>query len=665
MKKIRSFIQEKFLNQGLAKKIDKARKLAGIILVSSLLLQLSLGVVGINAVSTNPPGANGPSLDGSLAVANVTKGDTTYKDSVDALVDDVVKFEMAYHNTQPSDSGIIGHNVTVRILLPKDVNTNLIATGSVAGSDTNTVTDIAAVKTQIPANLEYVSGSAKWRHNIGTVENQNWVTENISDNVVTTGVNIGDVKPCWEFQGTVTILGRLKASSLKVEKKVGVPGGGSWVKENTAKPGDKLSYLISYTNTGNTDLTNMLVGDNLPPYMTYVAGSTTMITGTYPNGTSVPDGVTSGGIKVGTYKPGAGGHIKFQVTINKDIPVGTHVLKNIGLAKADQTPEVWDSTKTTVVVKSPEPECKPNFVLSKSAYNETKEKDATTVLANAGDTVKYTLTTKNTGNSCGDITIKDNVSDILEYATITELGGGNLSSNEINYGVTKIDAGQTVTKNFKVKIKPFGGWPKSGDETLTNIYGNQIVVKLGFFTIGKNKTAFNNTKSVDAITKKASAGDTITYTLVTANTGNDKANDIIVSDDIKDVLEYATVTDMKGGIITNGVISWPAIDINAGTTVKNEFVIKVKKPLPENKQDGKSYDLTMENIYGNDVVVEIEKPLLPPAPIPQVLGAQVESLVKTGANSLLMIVLTIFMFVSSLFLYFREKVLLSGALRRA
>ncbi|PIW81103.1 hypothetical protein COZ97_03575, partial [bacterium CG_4_8_14_3_um_filter_33_28] len=67
----------------------------------------------------------------------------------------------------------------------------------------------------------------------------------------------------------------------------------------------------------------------------------------------------------------------------------------------------------------------------------------------------------------------------------------------------------------------------------------------------------------------------------------------------------------------------------------------------------------------NDVVVEIEKPLLPPAPIPQVLGAQVESLVKTGANSLLMIVLTIFMFVSSLFLYFREKVLLSGALRRA
>ncbi len=646
------------LSKKFAEKLKKARKLAGILLISSFLMQISFGVIGINAVSTNPRGEDAPSLDGELAVGNVTVGDTTYKDSVEALVDDVVKFEMAYHNTQAPDSGIVAHDVVVKITLPGEANTNLIANGFVAGKDTNTVTDIAAVLTKVPANLEYVKGSAKWRHNIGTAENPNWVTKSISDNVVTTGVNIGDVESCWEFQGTVTVLARVKASSLKVEKKVGNLGS-SWVKENSAKPGEKLSYLISYTNMGNTDLTNVVVGDNLPPYMTYVSGSTTMITGTYPNGVPVPDGVTTGGIKVGTYKPGSGGHIKFQVVVNNNIPVGEHVLKNIGIAKADQTLEVWDSAKTTVKVEGLKPTQEPKFVKSKSAFNESKKFDATKVLANAGNEIVYTLTTKNVGDGSSSIEIKDNISDVLQYADIKNLRNGTLSNGVLNFGSVNLSAGQSVNKTFTVKVKPFLEWPDKGDLTMTNNYGNEVNVKLGFYKIEKSKTAFNNTQSLDATTKKAVSGDNITYTLVTGNMGNDAVSGVVVSDNIADVLEYADVIDAKGGVISDGVITWSSVELNPGAAIKNEFIVKVKDPVPTNPQKGKSFDLKMENEYGNNVVIDIGLPLKP-----QILGAQVQRLAAAGVNSILLITLTMFMFASSIFLYFREKMLLSNALRK-
>jgi len=663
MKRLKNFFHERILNQKLAKKVDKARKIAGLTLIGAFILQVSMGALpSLADQSSGPTGENAPYLETLTQVTNVTQSEDGWKKQNEARPGDVLKYQIWYHNYRDPSSGLTAKDVKVRAYLPSEASNTIVVTGEVSASNANTARDIASTSLVSMQTISYIPGSTIWKHQV----NGNWVEQKLSDGVTSAGVNIGNVDPCWEKQGTVTFQVKVSNPGLKVTKKVKIEGESEWKDENTAKPGDNLAYLIRFENIGTTKLTNMIIRDSMPSStsMSYVNGSTKLYAGSSTVAEAMPDGVIAGGINIGNWNAGSDGYVRFNAKIKSDLSAGTHVFKNVGIAKADGVPEVWDEVKTTVTVNAPEP-CKPNFVLSKSAFNETKEKDATSVLANADDVVRYTLTTKNTGDGSGNITIKDDISDILEYATITDLGSGSLSGKEITYGSTNVGAGQTVTKNFKVKIKPFSEWPKSGDETLTNVYGNQITVKLGFFTIGKNKTAFNNTRSVDAITKKASAGDTITYTLVTANTGNDKANDIMVSDDIKDVLEYATVTDMKGGKITNGVISWSAVDINAGTAIKNEFVIKVKKPLPENKQDGKSFDLTMENIYGNDVVVEIEKPLLPPAPIPQVLGAQVESLVKTGANSLLMIVLTMFMFVSSLFLYFREKVLLSGALRRA
>ena len=42
---------------------------------------------------------------------------------------------------------------------------------------------------------------------------------------------------------------------------------------NAAKPGDELRYHITYRNTGNAGITDVVIKDVVPVFTTYVAGS--------------------------------------------------------------------------------------------------------------------------------------------------------------------------------------------------------------------------------------------------------------------------------------------------------------------------------------------------------------------------------------------------------
>lgn len=475
-KKALNWIKNKqYLNQNFANGVLKARKTAGVMLLFAFIAQAGMGVLGTGAASNIRPQAD-PNLEGSLAVANVTAGGSYQDNFVNAMTDDVVKFELAYHNNQPPDSGLIATNALVRITLPTGASTNLVTTGTITTSNSNSINDTAAVHTQFPDTLQYIAGSAKWRHNIGTNEAPNFVTQDISDSVTTTGFNIGDIRPCNNFQGTVTILARLMGTSLRVEKSVANLGG-SWVNQNSAEPGERIAYLISYTNTGNTTLTNMVVGDNFPPYMTYVPGSTIMVTGRYPNGVSVPDGVTTGGIRVGNYAPGAGGHIRFEMTVNSTgIPAGCHDLRNVGIARADQTQDIWDTAITRVCVVTPQA---PEFRTSKSAFNITQGVDAASSIARSGDVIRYDLITENIGDAVGEYHVQDDITNVLQYADVTDTGGGTLVGNIMDYGNVSINPGESVTRSFNVVIKSSAVIPGAcGIHSMVNVYGTNLSIDL-------------------------------------------------------------------------------------------------------------------------------------------------------------------------------------------
>lgn len=123
--------------------------------------------------------------------------------------------------------------------------------------------------------------------------------------------------------------------------------------------------------------------------------------------------------------------------------------------------------------------CSPDIIVSKIAVNRVQDnKDATKLKANGGDIIIYTITAKNSGKTTGKVTLEDNLTDTLEYATLTDNGGGNFNSTTkvISWGDASIDPGASTSRTFIVTVSnPVSamaqnqGTPTSYDCIMTNV----------------------------------------------------------------------------------------------------------------------------------------------------------------------------------------------------
>jgi uncharacterized repeat protein (TIGR01451 family) len=245
----------------------------------------------------------------------------------------------------------------------------------------------------------------------------------------------------------------------------------SWVKNITTTPNTEAYFRIDFRNTGNTNLTNVVAKDTLPPHTTFVPGSTTLQK-TGQSKVSVKDGISSSGVNIGSFTPGAQGIIIFKVKLDSSFPRGITNLTNTACVHPSGMANKCSTAKIVVDVRVTE------IVQSKSAFNETQGVDAQTVKAKPGDVIRYTLTTRNTGNAPeNNYIVQDSLSDVVTYSNVTDLGGGTLGSDKIiRYPAQDINPDQVVTKTFKVTIKPASEWPAGGSFTMTNVYGNLVVV---------------------------------------------------------------------------------------------------------------------------------------------------------------------------------------------
>ncbi len=126
--------------------------------------------------------------------------------------------------------------------------------------------------------------------------------------------------------------------------------------------------------------------------------------------------------------------------------------------------------------------------LHKSAKNTTQNlTDAQTRPAQANDVIEYTLTTKNIGTvTVPKFLIKENMNDVLDYANISDLHGGQIDKdNYIFWPLTDIKPGETITHQLTIKIKdPVPSTPASSSDPahfdciITNTYGDSISIKM-------------------------------------------------------------------------------------------------------------------------------------------------------------------------------------------
>ena len=186
--------------------------------------------------------------------------------------------------------------------------------------------------------------------------------------------------------------------------------------------------------------------------------------------------------------------------------------------------------------------------------------------------------------------------------------------------------------------------------------GTTDVVSCLFFS----KAASNTTKGIaDANNTTASPSDVILYTLTIQNKGQAKEINYIVQDNINDILDYATVTNTSGGMVSdNGIISWPAIDIPPHATVTKQFSVTVKNPLPNfavNKDDPQGYNNVMTNVYGNTINVGVKAPA-----VVAVTNAATTSLPNTGPGTGIFILFIITTIIG--YFYSRSRLLNKEAL---
>ena len=300
---------------------------------------------------------------------------------------------MYVHNNAAANLNLEATGVRAHVNLPTaenswakqyEVNGYLYADNA----NPNEIWDNIVLKSDKEFHVKVVS--AKYYNNIRTEKSEGF---SLGDEVYTakgegTGALLGyeqmdgKIPGCLEYSGYVLmkIQPVFKEPGYDVEKTVD---------KTTAKPGDTIKYAIKVTNTGEVDLTNVKVTDQLPAYYSKAEEKVSSQNG------STGSIVKGGEITFNKLNVGETATIEISYTIKSadDLECGDTVIKNkaTGTTDQDQTEDDDNNNEVTTTVTNecePEPEPQPGYDISKSV-------DKTT--AKPGDTLTYTIVAKNTG----------------------------------------------------------------------------------------------------------------------------------------------------------------------------------------------------------------------------------------------------------------------------
>ena len=387
---------------------------------------------------------------------------------------------------------------------------------------------------------------------------------------------------------------------LKVEKTVKAPTAPKTVFEL----GDVMEFNIKVTNTGNTDLKDVIVRDELD-------GATIGANTGYTVNT---DGTAT----IAELIAGASVNVKATYTV-KAADLGNTSFTN----KATATAKTENPKKPEGKVTG-EDETDPIAIDSRRPAMEIT-KTVTNLPAGGegfveGDTVRFEIKVKNTGNlALSKVTVTDELAD-----TTIEAGAGYVVDNNkaviadlpLNTEIT-ITASHVVTKadvankNFKNTVTVTSKVPDPTDpgketEGPENPAETDTIPTKG---VQVQKTVTSKAAAADG---KYVAGEKVTFDITVTNTGNTVLGNFRVVDQLEDttILEgagYDVTTDAATGLaaaVVNGLAENASITIKAEHTVteadlrkehfKNVAVAELTDPQnPDNpkKEEGETPDI--------------------------------------------------------------------------
>ena len=436
-------------------------------------------------------------------------------------------------NTNPADSNNNDNNGST---------TNDGTTGTNGANGSTTVTTNGA---NTGANAGTTTGTTTAGNNGANVPNQDYTqtTTVITENP-------------WETKevgwSPISVAAYTAASKLKVHKpdldlqKYAYLDGDSLeeLPVNTAvQKGETITYVIKITNKGNEDSNGIRTIDSIP--------EGTELTSVSEGGALNNDGkiVWKNDIKAGKTVT-----VSFKVVVTAD---SIDLINNIAKVNGEETPE----TKTPVITANKTAQVV--TIVDKEEVLENRD-------AKVGETIRYTITAKNTTEVDGTTVIKDSIPDGTSFVEGSIKGEGNFDKENgtITWNNVVVPAKGEVSVSFDVVVNE----KTTAGEVVKSVSNTA--------TIGNTSTEEVETKVANITGEKkvssdvANVGDTLTYTIKLINSGNGDGK-VTVTDAIPKGTKIKVATTDGYDLETN-TMTWKNVEVKAGKSVELTLEVVVE-----------------------------------------------------------------------------------------
>jgi len=331
----------------------------------------------------------------------------------------------------------------------------------------------------------------------------------------------------------------------------------------TVQPGETLAYLITVTNTGNIAAT-VSVTDTLPANTAFLVASnggtqTAPDSGivTWPDFTLAGSGASTTRLVVAT----------LGTTLSAGVDVITNTVTVTSSNEVDASNNIaWDVDLVNAA---------PNLTLSKSDGD---------VNAIPGETLVYTLTYANAGNQgATGVVITETIPAHTTFAGPT---GWSCGDTDCTYDLGALTAGGSGFITFTVSIST----PLPAN--VTHINNTAVIAddgSNGADLIPANNIAttatpveatpdleISKSNGVDEVTP----GDTLVYTLVITNTGDQDAARVTLTDNLPAHTTFITASN-DGWLSAPGVVTWSDFALaGGGASATRVLTVTVDNPFP-------------------------------------------------------------------------------------
>jgi uncharacterized repeat protein (TIGR01451 family) len=319
--------------------------------------------VTFNSITNNPAYGDERNF---LRVKEASAPNSEYSDTTKVIPGKEYEAYIYFHNNASATFNDAAHNYSgianntkMRVAMPGGVKagqkTGMTAYVSADNAAPKEVYDDTFLTADSDVALRYIPGSAKISSR-GPVNGQV-----LPDGLLTAGTLLGydslngKLPGCNEFSGYVTFRFTADQPNFTIKKQVSLSGKNDWQDKIVAKLGDQIDYKIAYQNTGTTQQNDIVAKDALPNGVSYVGGTTVLANSVNPSGAKVNDGITTTGLKIGSYAPQGTAFMKFSAKVDGQMAkCGSNELVNTATIITENGNK---QSSATVVVDQP---CKPN-----------------------------------------------------------------------------------------------------------------------------------------------------------------------------------------------------------------------------------------------------------------------------------------------------------------